>query len=99
MIVVIGEFRLPQVQRAKAVEAMVRVVAATRAEVGCNAYAYAEDMTEPGLFRVSEQWENREALAAHFAAPHMKAWQQERTDLGMTDRKVTAYAVSGEEAL
>jgi quinol monooxygenase YgiN len=99
MIVVIGEFRLPLEHRAEAEQAMARVVAATRAENGCIAYAYAEDVTDPGLFRVSELWESHEALAAHFAAPHMLAWQRERAELGMKDRKVTAYAVSGEELL
>lgn len=78
---------------------MNRVIAASRAEDGCIAYSYAEDLLEPGLFRVSEAWESREALAAHFETPHMLAWRRERAELGMTDREVTAYTVSGEEAL
>lgn len=99
MIVVLGEFRLPIENLAAGREAMARVVEATRSEAGCLAYSYAEDVIEPGLFRVSEQWESREALAGHFKAPHMKAWQRERADLGMTDRVVTAYEVSGVEPL
>jgi quinol monooxygenase YgiN len=79
--------------------AMARVIAATRAEAGCIAYAYAEDVLEPGLFRVSEAWESREALTAHFAAAHMKQWQQERGALGMTGRVVTAHEVSASESL
>lgn len=99
MIVVTGEFRMPVERRAEAVEAMERVIAVTLPEPGCIAYSYAEDIREPGLFRVSEQWQSREALAAHFAAPHMKQWQAERVALGITGRVVTAFAVSGEEAL
>lgn len=99
MIVVTGEFRMPVEQRAEAVAAMERVIVATLKEPGCIAYSYAEDIREPGLFRVSEQWESREALAAHFVAPHMKQWQAERAALGMTGREVTAFAISGEEAL
>jgi quinol monooxygenase YgiN len=99
MIVVLGEFRLAAEKLAAGREAMTRVVEATRAEAGCVAYSYAEDVLEPGLFRVSEQWESREALAAHFGAPHMKSWQRERAELGLTGRVVTAYEVSGEEAL
>ena len=99
MIVVLGEFRIPALRRAEAVAAMGRVVEATRAEPGCIAYCYAEDVLEPGLFRVSERWESRAALTVHFAAPHMKQWQAERAELGMTDRVVTAFAISGEEAL
>lgn len=98
-IVVTGRFRLSVDSRAKAEAAMARVIAASRAEPGCIEYSYAEDVLEPGLFRVIERWESREALAAHFEAPHMKAWQWERAELGLTDREVTAFAVTDEQAL
>lgn len=90
---------MPPASLLAAREAMARVIAATRVEAGCLAYAYAEDILEPGLFRVHEAWETREALAAHFAAPHMKTWQDERAALGMTGRVVSAHEVSGSEAL
>ena len=99
MIVVIGSFRLPPESLEAGRAAMARVIAASRAEPGCLAYAYAEDVLEPGLFRVSEAWNARAALTAHFGAEHMKQWQRERAELGMTGREVTAYEVSGEEAL
>lgn len=99
MIIVTGAFRIPVANRAKAVEAMERVIAATLREAGCIAYSYAEDVCEIGLFRVSEQWESREALAAHFAAPHMAQWRAEREALGMTGRIVTAFTITGEEPL
>jgi quinol monooxygenase YgiN len=99
MILVIGSFRLPVENLAAGREAMARVIAASRAESGCLAYAYAEDLLEPGLLRVNEAWVSREALAAHFVMPHMKQWQQERTELGMSEREVVAYEVSGEEVL
>jgi quinol monooxygenase YgiN len=83
MILVIGTFRLP----------------GENVERGCLAYSYAQDVVEPGLFRVSEAWTDRAALAAHFEAAHMKQWQRERAELGMTGREVTAYEASGEEAL
>jgi quinol monooxygenase YgiN len=99
MILVIGSFRLPIESLEAGRAAMARVIAATCAEPGCLAYAYAEDLLEPGLFRVNEAWESRAALAAHFAMPHMKQWQQERAELGMTGREVTAYEVGSAEAL
>ena len=64
MIVVIGEFRIPLEHAAEASAAMAKVIAASRAETGCLAYSYAEDLLEKGLFRVSEAWESREALHA-----------------------------------
>lgn len=99
MILVIGTFRLPVAKLAEGREALLRVVEATRAEPGCIDYAYAEDLLEPGLIRVSEKWESREALALHFETAHMKQWQQERIGLGMTDRDIAAYTVSATEIL
>lgn len=94
MIVVLGRFRLPigQVERARLL--MEQVIAASLAEPGCLAYSYAEDVRESGLFRVSEAWESREAIQAHFATSHMKQWQAERETLGFHDREVTAYEAS-----
>ena len=99
MIVVTGEFRLAPEHCHAAVSAMARVIAASRAETGCLAYAYAEDVLEPGLFRVSEAWESREALRAHFAIEHMRAWQEERANFGLSGRRVVAYQVGEEEVL
>src|SRR5690606_35664581 len=53
---------------------MCAVIEATLGEPGCRAYSYAEDVADPGLFRVVELWDSREALSAHFDAPHMKVW-------------------------
>ncbi|WP_260925166.1 putative quinol monooxygenase [Novosphingobium sp. 9] len=99
MIVITGQFRMPVAVRDQAVVAMAAVVAATRAEAGCLHYAYAEDVLEPGLFRVSEIWESREALTAHFAQPHMKVWGETRAALGFSDREITAHSVESSETL
>ena len=76
---------------AEARPAMAKVIAASRAEPGCRDYAYAEDVTEPGLFRVHEAWESLEALQTHFSAGHMKEWQSVRETLGFHDRQVVAH--------
>ena len=99
MILVIGQFRLPPENVAAAREPMARVIAATRAEDGCLAYAYAQDVLEPGLFRISERWESRAHLDAHFATPHMKTWAEERAALGLHDRHLTIVTVGAEEVL
>ena len=93
MILVSGRFRLPLERIAQARPAMAKVIAASLAEAGCRAYSYAEDLTDPGLFRVHEEWDSLEALRAHFAAPHMKEWQAVREALGFHDREVAAYEV------
>jgi len=93
VIVVTDSFRLPVGNLAEARPAMERVIAASREEPGCLAYSYAEDILEPGLFRISEAWVNGEVLAAHFQAPHMARWQEERDTLGMSERAITMHAV------
>ena len=93
MIVVSGRFRLPLDRIAEARPAMAKVIAASLAEPGCRDYSYGEDISEPGLFRVHEEWDSLEALRAHFATEHMKEWQAVRETLGFHDREVVAYEV------
>ena len=78
---------------------MARVIAASLAEPGCRAYSYAEDVVEPGLFRVHEEWNSREALDAHFSTPHMRQWQAEREALGFSEREIYAYETGAATAL
>ena len=98
MIAVLGSFRFPPESLEQVRPLMCAVIAATRAEPGCRAYSYAEDVAEPGLFRVTEQWDSREALAAHFATPHMQAWSEQRAALGFFDRRIALHEIGpGEE--
>lgn len=99
MIIVMGTVRVPVENIAAIVPAMERVVQATRREDGCIAYAYAQDMLEPGLIHISEKWRDRAALAAHFKAPHMVAWVAERADLGLYDRQIRCFETDEGEVL
>ncbi len=99
MIVIVGQFRLPPERLAEARPAMERVVTLTRAEAGCLSYAYAEDVLDPGLIRVSETWHTREALNAHLSAPHMADWKVAREGLGLSGRDITLYETSSAEAI
>jgi quinol monooxygenase YgiN len=56
------------------VEAAIRpCVAQTRKEAGCRLYTVHTDLDRPGRFVFIEQWESREALAAHEKEPHFLA--------------------------
>lgn len=98
-VAVIGQFRFPPHAMVAARPVMQRVIEATRAEAGCVEYNYAEDVLDPGLIRVSEVWDSAEQLAAHMQTPHMARWQQERAELGLSERDVTVFEVSGSRAL
>jgi quinol monooxygenase YgiN len=91
MIVVSGQFRFPAERMEEARPVMRKVIAATRAEAGCELYAYAEDVLDPGLIRVSELWHSRAHLEAHMQTPHMAEWQSERAALGLSERAITVY--------
>ncbi len=99
MILVIGHFRVPVENLAAIRPLMRKVIAATVQEDGCIEYAYSEDLAEPGLIRVSEKWRERPCLAAPFAAPHMKTWQEERAGLGLYDRNIRIWDVGEGEAV
>ena len=98
-ILVVGTVRLPPENIDRARAAMETMVAASRAEDGCIEYNYAEDLLEPGLIRVSEVWESREHLAAHFKSAHMQRWIVERAELDLSGRQVTGFAAERGEPL
>ena len=99
MIAVLGSFRFPPEAIERARWLMRAVIEATLAEPGCRAYSYAEDVAEPGLFRVTELWDGREALAAHFETPHMRAWITRREEVGFFDREVILYELGPSESV
>ncbi len=70
-------------QRGRILEAWHANAAAVRAEAGCLAYEAVVDASGaapgfatfgPDTFVVVEQWTSMDALQAHGAAPHMKAY-------------------------
>lgn len=93
MIAVLGSFRFPATALEEARPLMAAVIAATLRETGCRAYTYAEDLVEPGLFRVYELWDSREALTDHFATPHMRDWVEQRARLGFSDRQIMVHEI------
>jgi quinol monooxygenase YgiN len=88
-----GTIRLPPGNVAEAKDAMLAMIAASRGEEGCLEYAYAEDVAEPGLIRVSELWRDRESLARHFATPHLATWRAAWPRLEISERKLVVYEV------
>ncbi|MBK8197900.1 MAG: antibiotic biosynthesis monooxygenase [Acidobacteria bacterium] len=96
MIVIEGTVRAPPERVAEARAAMEQMIRASRAEPGCIDYAYAVDVLDPGLIRVSERWESRDAIAAHFKTAHMATWRSFFPQLGITDRSLRLYEADPE---
>ena len=76
MLLIEGWIKLAAGEFEKVREQGIAMVAATNQEQGCLHYAYAQDISDPDLIRISERWESQEALAAHGASAHMAAFNK-----------------------
>ncbi|MEL7198643.1 MAG: putative quinol monooxygenase [Pseudomonadota bacterium] len=94
MIVVEGTIRVRDIDAAR--PHMLAMIAASRQEDGCIDYAYALDLTDPGLVRVHERWRDRNALNRHLDTEHLKAWRSAWDDIGVTDRSLRLYEAEAE---
>ena len=89
---IVGTIRVPPENLAMARGAIERMITASRAEDGCLAYSYSEDVLEPGLIHVTERWENQESLKRHWQSEHLAQWRATWTTLGFRDRNLQRYA-------
>ena len=91
MILVAGTVRIPEQAFETAQPAIEAMITATRQEDGCIRYAFARDLTDPGLMHISEAWRDREALAAHGRTPHMAEWRKAIGAVGVIERDLRVY--------
>jgi quinol monooxygenase YgiN len=68
-------------------EAAKAMIAATRKEPGCIRYDLHVSITDPQSMVFVEEWADREALEAHFSAPHMAVWRK-ASEGYFTDRRI-----------
>ncbi len=94
MIVVSGEIEVRADKREAAQELALWLMAETAKEAGCITYRFYGDLEKPELFRVFEEWETDDALAAHFKAPHMAEFQQKIAGMLAGAPKITRYEIA-----
>jgi quinol monooxygenase YgiN len=99
MLIIMGTIRIDPANIPAALPAMKKMVAASNAEDGCFLYAYSQDLVDPGLVRISEQWRDRAALKAHFETPHMAEWRGVIPSLGISDRNLTLFEANDGEVI
>jgi len=96
MVHVIAVITTQPGKRAEVLEAFNANVPAVHAEDGCIEYGAAIDADGVGPFQtafgadtivVIEKWASLDALMAHAASPHMKAYAAKTKDL-LADRKI-----------
>lgn len=94
MLIVTGSFRLPQ-ERIEAARQPIRaVIETTRREEGNVVYAYAQDVLDPTLFRITEIWRDRSASERHLTAAHLGAFLGAMMELGVSDIELTEHIVT-----
>ena len=74
MLIVLAKAQVGDGAMEAAKAAIADMVAASNAEEGCIAYAFTQDVLQPGVLHIVEKWKDEAALSAHFATPHMAAF-------------------------
>ena len=88
-VIVSGWIDFAPSDRAAALSAFARVVAASRQEEGCLDYVFSPDPDLPGRVRVFEHWVDDAALTAHLDLPHVQALRDAIAPLTRTGRSMT----------
>lgn len=81
MIVIRATMRIKQNMDEPARSAFGELMKASQTEEGCIAYSFTADIVEPGLIHVTEIWETKAALHAHFATDAFGKFMSASSDL------------------
>jgi quinol monooxygenase YgiN len=90
-ILVTGVIDLDPAQRDGFIAAANTLMAATRAEDGCESYAFSADLDDQGRFYVAEQWASQEVMDTHMATPHLAAFMGAMGAFGVTAASLTKW--------
>ena len=55
-------------------EELLKLIAPTRNEKGCNEYILHQDNEDPALFIFYETWQSQDCLEQHMKSPHFKRY-------------------------
>jgi quinol monooxygenase YgiN len=94
MLVIAGTISIDPEKRESAIAAAIEMMEETLKEKGCISYTFSADLSEPGDFRIFEEWESQEALDAHFKAPHMARFQAQMGGFGVKGMQVQRYEIA-----
>ncbi len=72
-------------------DAIATMETASRAEAGCHDYTFAVELSDPNNLRITECWEDEAALKAHFATPHMAAFNEAMAQAGPRSMDLKCY--------
>lgn len=91
MIIVAGTISIDPADLEVYREVSGPMIEATLAEEGCVTYNFAQSVVDPTEIRIFEIWESKDALEAHFVAPHMATFQAALGGLKIGNRNLAIY--------
>jgi quinol monooxygenase YgiN len=94
MILVKARARIRPDKREQAAAAALAMAAATEAEPGNISYTFSQDLADPNVVHLFEEWEDEGALAEHFTLPHMAEFVDALGEMLDGDMPTTKYVVS-----
>lgn len=99
MIVINGELRIGADDGATLVELLAPLVEKTRAEPGCERYAFSRDVEDEMLFRITEEWVDGDSLEAHMTSDHYRSFGKALRGLHVERMSILRYDVTNRTAL
>ncbi len=99
MIIITGEAEIDAARMDDALPHMKSMMAVSRAESGCLAYALLADPLKPGVISITERWTGEDALKAHFTTPHMAEFNKVLGGFGVKRLDVKLYDAINERDL
>lgn len=70
------------------------IVAASRAEKGCNYYAFGRDIADDAVVWISEEWESQQDLTTHLKAAHIADFLTKISEIKIVSEVSRQYEVS-----
>jgi len=95
MLVIAARALVDPADLEKAMDAGRIMAEKSQAEPGCITYCFSQDLNNPNLIRIFEEWESQEDLDKHFQMPHMAEFQATLQTLNVKEIKAKKYDVSG----
>ncbi len=99
MIVVVGKVTTDSERREELIRLGETVAAASREEPGCLGYRLYQATDDENAFVFVEEWEDREALDAHFRTPHIATFMRAFPKTLAAPPDVRFHDVSGSRSL
>lgn len=99
MLIVSGTIpmKADKIEEAKAAALVMQK--ATQLEDGCITYCFYQDIEDPSIFRVFEEWESQAHLEAHGKTEHMAEFRAALADIVAGAGNVFSYEVSSQNKL